>query len=60
MGLATIYFDSIYCVALSALVGKVGLNDFARRWFLGIPFFLFVWGKIFVDDVLFFVFVIYI
>ena len=38
-GLATIYFGSIYCVALSALIGKVGLNDFARRWFLGIPFF---------------------
>ena len=53
MGLATIYFDSIYRVALSALVGKIGLNDIARRWFLGI-LFLFVWGKIFVDDVPFF------
>ena len=44
-------------MALSALAGKVGLNDFARRWFLGIPFFLFVWGKIFVDDVLLLFFV---
>ena len=48
----TIYFGPIYCVALSALAGKVGLDDFARRWFLGI-LFLFVWDKIFVDDVLF-------
>ena len=39
-GLATIYFGSIYCVALSALVGKVGLNDIARRWFLGILCFV--------------------
>ena len=51
MRLPTTYFGSIYSVALSALVGRVGLNDFARRWFLGIPFF-FVWGKIFVDYVL--------
>ena len=35
----TIYFGPIYCVALSVLAGKVGLDDFARRWFLGILFF---------------------
>ena len=46
MRLPTTYFGSIYSVALSALAGKVGLNDFARRWFLGI-LLLFVWGKIF-------------
>ena len=46
-------------MAFIALAGKVGLYDFARRWFLGIPFFLFVWGKIFVDDVLFFCMYLY-